>query len=54
MTEVGETVTRVDTLIKEIKAFQKICNTDIERAEEVVSTGEFSFYTFRIYLFYYI
>lgn len=39
MTEIGETVSRVDTLIKETKVFQTICNTDIERAEEVVATG---------------
>lgn len=39
MTEIGETVTRVDALIRETKAFQKICNSDIERAEEVVASG---------------
>lgn len=40
MTEIGETVVRVDTLIKETKAFQKICQGDIERAEEVISAGK--------------
>ncbi|XP_037904772.1 guanine nucleotide exchange factor DBS isoform X5 [Hermetia illucens] len=40
MTEIGETVVRVDTLIKETKAFQKICQGDIERAEEVISAGQ--------------
>lgn len=40
MTEIGETVQRVDALIWETKTFQKICGTDIERAEEVVATGE--------------
>lgn len=40
MTEIGETVVRVDTLIRETKSFQKICDTDIERAEEVISTGQ--------------
>lgn len=39
MTEIGETVSRVDTLIKETKIFQSLCNGDIERAEEVVATG---------------
>lgn len=39
MTEIGETVNRVDTLIWETKTFQKICVSDIERAEEVVATG---------------
>lgn len=40
MTEIGETVLRVDTLIKETKLFQTLCNSDIERAEEVVATGK--------------
>ncbi|XP_023310608.1 guanine nucleotide exchange factor DBS isoform X2 [Anoplophora glabripennis] len=40
MTEVGETVNRVDTLIKETNTFQKLCNVDIERAEEVISSGQ--------------
>lgn len=40
MTEIGETVQRVDTLIWETKTFQKLCDADIERAEEVVATGE--------------
>lgn len=39
MTEIGETVTRVDQLIRETKAFNKICQSDVERAEEVISTG---------------
>nr|CAD7199538.1 unnamed protein product [Timema douglasi] len=40
MTEVGETVARVDTLLREMKAFQKICKSDIERAEELIVTGQ--------------
>lgn len=40
MTEIGETVKRVDALIWETKTFQKLCDADIERAEEVVATGE--------------
>ena len=40
MTEIGETVVRVDALIKELKLFHKICHTDIERAEEVISIGQ--------------
>lgn len=39
MTELGETVARVDTLIKETTVFEKICQTDIQRAEEAVSSG---------------
>lgn len=39
MTEIGETVVRVDTLIRETKMFQTMCNSEIERAEEVVATG---------------
>ncbi|PNF24765.1 Guanine nucleotide exchange factor DBS [Cryptotermes secundus] len=40
MTEVGETVARVDTLIKEATALQKLCMTDVERAEELISVGQ--------------
>lgn len=40
MTEIGETVERVDALLKETKRFQKLCDVDIERAEEVVEIGE--------------
>ncbi|KAF2903495.1 hypothetical protein ILUMI_02685 [Ignelater luminosus] len=40
MTEVGDTISRVETLIKETASFQKLCSTDIERAEEVISSGE--------------
>lgn len=43
MTEIGETVERVDALIKETKRFQKLCDVDIERAEEVVAIGELFF-----------
>lgn len=44
MTEIGETVERVDALIKETKRFQKLCDVDIERAEEVVAIGELFFF----------
>ncbi|KAJ8986252.1 hypothetical protein NQ317_009960 [Molorchus minor] len=40
MAEVGETVSRIDTLIKETNAFEKLCNVDIERSEEVTSSGQ--------------
>lgn len=40
MTEIGETVERVDALIWETKTFQTLCDTDMERAEDVVATGE--------------
>lgn len=39
MTEIGETVERVDALIKDTKRFQKMCDVDIERAEEVIAIG---------------
>lgn len=41
MTEIcdGNTVDRVDCLIKEAKLFSKLCQTDLERAEEVISCG---------------
>lgn len=48
MTEVGETAGRVDTLIKEINAFEKICMSDVERAEEIVQVGELYFNSFTI------
>lgn len=41
MTEIGETVERVDALIKDTKRFQKLCDVDIERAEEVVAIGKY-------------
>ncbi|XP_055311339.1 guanine nucleotide exchange factor DBS isoform X6 [Sitodiplosis mosellana] len=40
MTEIGETVDRVDAIIEDTKRFQKLCDIDIERAEEVVSIGQ--------------
>ncbi|XP_046672964.1 guanine nucleotide exchange factor DBS-like isoform X2 [Homalodisca vitripennis] len=40
LTEVGETVDRVDTLIRDLVAFQKLCVSEVERAEELVSSGE--------------
>lgn len=40
MTEIGETVERVDALIKDTKRFQKMCDVDIERAEEVIAIGK--------------
>lgn len=42
MTEIGETVDRVDALIKDTKRFQKMCDVDIERAEEVIAIGKCS------------
>lgn len=40
MTEIGETVSRVETLIRETKTFHAMCLSEIERAEEVVATGK--------------
>lgn len=42
MTEIGETVERIDLLIAETKCFQQVCDVDIERAEEVVAIGKLS------------
>lgn len=35
----GNTVARVDNLIKEAKLFHKLCQSDLDRAEEVISCG---------------
>lgn len=39
MTEVGDSINRVETLIRETGQFEKLCMVDIERAEEVIATG---------------
>lgn len=39
MTEIGETVERIDSIITETKCFQTVCEADIERAENVVAIG---------------
>lgn len=41
MTEVGETVTRVDALIRQTQTLQELCAEKIERADEVIATGKF-------------
>lgn len=41
MTEIGDSVDRVDALLKETKTFHSLCESDIERAEEVLSVGMF-------------
>ncbi|XP_055603319.1 guanine nucleotide exchange factor DBS isoform X3 [Uranotaenia lowii] len=40
MTEIGETVERMDALIRETKEFQQACAVDVERAEQVIGTGQ--------------
>ncbi|XP_015596435.1 guanine nucleotide exchange factor DBS isoform X2 [Cephus cinctus] len=40
MTEVGETQARVDQLLRDTSAFQRICRGDIDRAEEVITAGQ--------------
>ncbi|XP_034943713.1 guanine nucleotide exchange factor DBS-like isoform X2 [Chelonus insularis] len=40
MTEVGETQVRVEQLIRDTAAFQRICKGDIDRAEEVIAAGQ--------------
>lgn len=40
MTEIGETVARMDQLLQETKDFKQLCCVDIERAEQVISIGQ--------------
>ncbi|XP_014229850.1 guanine nucleotide exchange factor DBS-like isoform X2 [Trichogramma pretiosum] len=40
MNEVGETRARVDQLIRDTTAFQRVCRGDLDRAEEVISAGQ--------------
>lgn len=40
MTEIGESVERVDSLIEETKEFQTLCSQDIEKAAEVIKAGQ--------------
>ncbi|XP_043285337.1 guanine nucleotide exchange factor DBS-like isoform X3 [Venturia canescens] len=40
MTEVGETHSRVEQLLRDTSAFQRICRGDIDRAEEVITAGQ--------------
>ncbi|XP_008211520.1 guanine nucleotide exchange factor DBS isoform X2 [Nasonia vitripennis] len=40
MTEVGETQSRVDQLLRDTSTFQRICRGDIDRAEEVITAGQ--------------
>lgn len=40
MTEIGDSVLRVDVLIDETKDFQDVCRIDIERAVEVITAGQ--------------
>lgn len=40
MIQVAESSSIIETLMREITVFQKLCIVDIERAEEVISSGE--------------
>ncbi|KAM7344260.1 guanine nucleotide exchange factor DBS isoform 6-T10 [Cochliomyia hominivorax] len=40
MTEIGESVERVDGLIIETKEFQTLCSQDIDKATEVIAAGQ--------------
>lgn len=40
MTEIGETVTRVDALLRQTKLFHTVCSEQIERAKEIIATGQ--------------
>lgn len=40
MTEIGDSVVRVDALIDETKEFQDVVRMDIERAGDVISAGQ--------------
>jgi hypothetical protein len=39
MTEIGDSATRMDQLLTETRQFQRFCEKDIERAEELIATG---------------
>lgn len=39
MTEIGETTTRVDELIEELKAYEKLISADLDRTENVIACG---------------
>lgn len=41
MTEIGDSVKRMDQLIEEINAFEESCEVDISRVDEVISKGKF-------------
>lgn len=41
MTEIGDSVKRMDQLIEEINAFEESCEVDITRVDEVISKGKF-------------
>ncbi|XP_058836387.1 guanine nucleotide exchange factor DBS isoform X3 [Topomyia yanbarensis] len=40
MTEIGETVERMDQLIKDTKEYQQHCTVDVDRASRVIATGQ--------------
>jgi pleckstrin homology domain-containing family G member 4 len=40
MTEIGDSVTRMDQLVDEINQFEQSCQPDIERAQEVIVKGQ--------------
>ena len=41
MTEIGDSVTRMDQLVEEINKFEELCEDDLNRVEEVISKGKF-------------
>ena len=40
MTEIGDSVNRMDQLIDELRSFEESCQDDLQRAEEVISKGK--------------
>ncbi|XP_058124508.1 guanine nucleotide exchange factor DBS [Anopheles ziemanni] len=40
MTEIGETVARMDQLLLETKEYQHLCSVDVDRAGQVIATGQ--------------
>jgi hypothetical protein len=40
MTEIGDSVTRMNQLMNELKEFEESCQTDLYRADEVISKGK--------------
>lgn len=39
MTEVGETASRVESLLEEANDFEKLCNCDLDTASSVIDDG---------------
>lgn len=49
MTEVGETASRVESLIQDANDFEKLCNCDLETAASVIDDGKIFFFYIGLY-----